>query len=557
MSKTVDRRPSSLASLEPEEKLRLLRILLFVALGIRLIYAAAMELVPDESYYWLWTRHLALGYFDHPPMIAYVIWLGTWLFGDKELGVRVVIALMSVGTIAIIIAMGKRVLRDDRAMVWVALIWLTSPLMMGLGILATPDTPVVFFSTCALTFVALIVDRDDQLGAGDRVVGGRGSRRAEAGSKDAARREPRPPVAAERRVGGSPVLWALFGIFSGLAMVSKYTGVLLPFAVAMMMLTTAKGRAHYRRPWVYLSGVLALAVFSPVVWWNKQHAWVSFLFQLRHGTMDGHPSASAPVAAAIVRFFADIGTYLGGQLVIWTPLLFVVTIVVLVYYWRRYRTITQLDRLLLWTGTVPLVFFGLAVLASHHTEPNWPAFAYVPSSLLIGRWLAENWSNRRIGLVRGGVQVATAFLIGMLVLAAPPVTRWVVRRPFHVPHAICDLVGWRQFGQWLGNQTTQYGNVPVVANMHQNAGQAAFYMPGQPQVWSESIGSRPDAFDYFDERPDFARIPAVFWLGGHHDLFAKKYGLETAVQTTYYGGRPPNGRVEEGYLLVRPGNVKR
>jgi 4-amino-4-deoxy-L-arabinose transferase-like glycosyltransferase len=551
MSKVAESRPKSVAALEPQEKLRLLRILLFVALGMRLIYAAAMELVPDESYYWLWTRHLALGYFDHPPMIAYVIWLGTWLFGDRELGVRVFIALMSVGTIAIIIALARRLLRDDRAAVWVALIWLTSPLMMGLGILATPDTPVVFFSTCALTFVALIADRDDR---GDAVEGsplpnpppeyrGRGKKSVAPVSK------------ATRFQSSSPVLWILFGLFSGLAMVSKYTGVLLPGAVALMMLTTAKGRAHYRRPWVYLSGILALVIFSPVVWWNSQHQWASFLFQLRHGTTNGHAGSHVAIGTAIVRFFADIGTYLGGQLVLWTPLLFVVTIVVLVYYWRRYRTITQLDRLLLWTGTVPLVFFGIAVIPSHHTEPNWPAFAYVPVSLLIGRWLSETWSNQRVGLVRGGVQVAAGFLVVMLVIAAPPVTQRIVRLPFHVPHALSDLVGWRQFGQWLSNQSMQYGGVPAVCNMHQFAGQAAFYTPGQPEVWCDGIGSRPDAFDYFDRQPDFATIPAVFWVGGHHDLFAKKYGYEEVAQTTYYGGRPPNGRVATGYLLARP--VKR
>jgi 4-amino-4-deoxy-L-arabinose transferase-like glycosyltransferase len=431
----------------------------------------------------------------------------------------------------------------------VALIWLTSPLMMGLGILATPDTPVVFFSTCALAFVAMIAGRDEQGGA----VGGNPHPNPPPEYRERGKRRGRQLATMGRRSQSSPLLWILFGLFSGLAMVSKYTGVLLPASVAVMMLTTPRGRAHYRRPWIYLSGILALAVFSPVVWWNRQHGWASFLFQLRHGTVDAHSEAAAvPIGDAIVRFFADIGNYLGGQLVIWTPLLFVVTILVGVAYWRRYRTITQLDRLLLWTGTVPLAFFGLAVLASHHTEANWPAFAYVPLSLLIARWLSENWDSQRVALVRGGVQVAAGFLIGMLIIAAPPVTTWIVRRPFHVPHALSDLVGWRQFGQWLSNQSNMAGGVPVVANMHQVAGEAAFYMPGQPEVWCDGIGSRPDAFDYFDVRPDFAKIPAVFWVGGHHELFAKKYGLEEVAQTTYFGGRPPNARMEVGYLLVRP-----
>jgi len=524
MSKTLVR-PDAHATLNPAEKLRLVRIMLALAIGVRLLYSAAVELVPDESYYWVWSRHLALGYFDHPPMIAYLIWVGTWLFGDREIGVRFVVALMSVGTILIIIATARRILQNDRATLWVALIWLTSPLMMGLGILATPDTPVVFFSTAGLAMAAFIAKRDDDA----------------SNSSGAA-------------ASGSPVLWILFGIFSGLAMVSKYTGVLLPSAVALAMLTSPKGRAHYRHPWIYLSGSLAVAVFSPVIWWNKQHQWASFLFQIRHGALngEGHPALSA--GKAFLRFFADIGIYVGDQLGIWTPLLFAIVIVVLIYYWRRHRDLGQLDRLLLWTGTAPLVFFALAMLPSHHTEPNWPAFAYVPISLLIGRWLIEKPSPERFAWVRGGVQVSAAVLAGMLVMFAPPVTQRLVRLPFHVPHAISDFTGWPKFAHWMSTQSEQAGRAIVVTNRHQDAGEGAFYMPGQHEVWSDGIGSRPNAFDYFDDKPDFSKIPVVFWVGGHHELFAQKYGYVEFAQTTYhaFSGRNPNPRVEVGYLLYRP-----
>src|SRR2546426_835356 len=45
-----------------------------VALAFRVWYASFRPLLPDEAYYWVWTRHLAAGYFDHPPMVAYLIW---------------------------------------------------------------------------------------------------------------------------------------------------------------------------------------------------------------------------------------------------------------------------------------------------------------------------------------------------------------------------------------------------------------------------------------------------------------------------------------------------
>lgn len=490
-----------------------------MALGIRLIYSAAIELVPDEAYYWVWSRHLSLGYFDHPPMIAYLIWAGTWLLGDHELGVRLLMAMMSIGTIVVIIAVARKILRNDRATIWVALMWVASPLLMVLGILATPDTPLVFFSTAALAFIVLISNRDDD-----------------------------PQVAR----GGSPGLWLLFGLFSGLAMVSKYPGVLLPAAVALAMLTSPKGRAHYRRPWIYLSGIISLAVFSPVIWWNAKHDWASFLFQIRHGTMNGELRPAIGFWAAVPRLFADIGTYLGGQLLIWTPILFVLVIVVLYRYWRHYRTLAQVDRVLLWTSTVPLVFFLLAVIPSHHTELNWPAFAYVPGSLLIGRSLSQSDSEAMFGWVRGGVQVSTGFLIALLVIFAPPVTARIVRLPFHVPHLVRDTIGWPEFARWAGNQARVAGDALIITNRHQDAGEIAFYMPGQHEIWSDGVGSRPNAFAYFAPQPDYGNIPVVFWVGGHHELFAKKYGYEEVVQSTYRAfARPnPDPRVEAGYVLV-------
>src|SRR6185295_16168384 len=61
---------------------------LLLALVVRLVVAALVPLHPDEAYYWEWSRHLAAGYFDHPPAIAWFIRGGTLLLGDTPLGVR-------------------------------------------------------------------------------------------------------------------------------------------------------------------------------------------------------------------------------------------------------------------------------------------------------------------------------------------------------------------------------------------------------------------------------------------------------------------------------------
>src|SRR5580704_12397486 len=54
----------------------------------RLLVAAVTPLSPDEAYYWVWSRALAGGYPDHPPMVALWIRVGTFVAGDGPLGVR-------------------------------------------------------------------------------------------------------------------------------------------------------------------------------------------------------------------------------------------------------------------------------------------------------------------------------------------------------------------------------------------------------------------------------------------------------------------------------------
>jgi 4-amino-4-deoxy-L-arabinose transferase-like glycosyltransferase len=503
------------------DQLRFIRAIVLAFVGIRLMYAAALQLVPDEATYWVWSRHLAAGYLDHPPGVAFLIRAGTYLLGFNELGVRLATIIMAAGGIFICMAIGRKILRDDRAAVWIGVFWLTSPLLAGLGTLATVDTPADFFSLCALAFALMIADRE-------------------------------APTRKGEKPASQKILWLLFGFFAGLALLCKYTAILLPASIAMAILFSRQGRLHYRRPWIYLGGLVALAVFSPVIWWNARHQWASFLFQLRHGS-EGSEDVAIPVGAAatFIRFCKDIVIYIGGQAGLWTPILFAIAIVVLVVYWRRYRSITQVDRVLLWTGSVPLVFFGIMFLKSHHGEGNWPAFAYFPISILTARWLSEKWEGKRVDWARGGVRVALGVLIVMHVIIWPGVTERLLRLRWHIPHALRDTVGWRDFGRALGDDAQRMGYPMVIANRHQDAAEAAFYMPEHPDVWCIGIGSRPTAYDYFDERIDLAKIRAVLWIGGHVDQFEKKYGYNEQLRNdlTFLPGK--NQMTFRTYLLVR------
>src|SRR5690349_7924351 len=83
------------SSIKLELTPRLARVALGLLLFWRMWYAALRQLTPDEALYWVWARHLSTGYLDHPPMVAWLIWLSRHVLGDNELGVRIIGVLMS------------------------------------------------------------------------------------------------------------------------------------------------------------------------------------------------------------------------------------------------------------------------------------------------------------------------------------------------------------------------------------------------------------------------------------------------------------------------------
>ncbi|MEJ2584411.1 MAG: glycosyltransferase family 39 protein, partial [Robiginitalea sp.] len=102
---------------------RPLTIFLGGLLLINLIQAYSTQLIFDEAYYWYYAQNPAWGYFDHPPMVAWMIALGTWLV-DNELGVRLLSCLLGVGTFLLLWSLTEN--PKKRAYVREFFIWVLS-----------------------------------------------------------------------------------------------------------------------------------------------------------------------------------------------------------------------------------------------------------------------------------------------------------------------------------------------------------------------------------------------------------------------------------------------
>src|SRR5215469_12159835 len=106
---------------------------------LRFIATALLPLSADEAYYWLWSRHLAAGYFDHPPAIAFVIRLGTLIFGAPSLGVRFGGLLLSIAASVFVWRGGALLLGDGTSGARAALFFNLTLMVSVETLAATPD----------------------------------------------------------------------------------------------------------------------------------------------------------------------------------------------------------------------------------------------------------------------------------------------------------------------------------------------------------------------------------------------------------------------------------
>ena len=328
---------------------------------LRLALAASMPLAPDEAYYWIWSRALAPGYFDHPPMVAFWIRAGTWLAGDSALGIRLLGPFSAALGSVLLWDTAERLLPGRNAgMVAVSL--LNATLLVGAGaIVVTPDSPLLLFWVFALWAMARII------------------------------------------AGGSGIWWLAVGLFVGLDSASKYTAILLALGIGIWL--AVAGRPWLRRREPYAGAVLALVIVTPVLWWNAAHQWVSFLRQ------GARVDAWSPGRAS--QYLLEL---LGSQIGIATPLIFLFCVAGIALAarsaWRRWDPAWSLLAIL---SLLPALMFVQHAVGDR-VQANWPAVLYpaatVAAAGLSGRFWRRAWIPAiALGLfMTGAVYVQAAFM---------------------------------------------------------------------------------------------------------------------------------------------------
>lgn len=371
--------------------------------AVRLFYISYLQLAPDEAYYWYWSKHLDWSYFDHPPMTAYIMAIFTSLGTDSEFFVRLGGFSCSIVCLVLVYLAGKKLVPENDRFPWEVLAIANITLLFSTGsMIQTPDTPLLLFWTAAFYFGVQII------------------------------------------TGGKAFWWYLWGTALGLGLLSKYTAVLLVPCQFAYLLVSPSNRHWLARKEPYVALLIGTIIFSPVIFWNWEHQWISFAYQSAHG----FSSDRQHVGAKLLE-------YIGGQALAITPGIFLAFL----FYgvmgtWRSVREPVSEYLYLAFLSWPVLLFFAFSTAVGDLAEANWPAPAYIAGLILMWAVYARPLEKRKYAIrVLVYVAFGLAFVINVVIhvhLITPVIPLPAnndVSSQFH---------GWRELGKRIDSLIERY-----------------------------------------------------------------------------------------------------
>jgi 4-amino-4-deoxy-L-arabinose transferase-like glycosyltransferase len=397
-------------------------ITVLALVALRLVSATWTPLTFDEAYYWMWSKHLAFGYYDHPPGVALVIRLGTMIAGDTELGVRLVSILLAL-PMSYAVYRAAAILFGGRRVAATATILLNVTLMAAVGtLIVTPDSPLLVASSFIVLCLAKVLET------------GRGA------------------------------WWLAVGVAVGAALLSKYTALFFGPAILIWLVSVPKLRRWLISPWPYLGGLVSLLMFTPVILWNADHHWVSFIKQLGRSRIEDFKPAF-------------IGELIPTQIAFATPLVFVLGAMGLYALLKRDGGASAARGLLnaiFWTIVVYFVWHSLhARVEANWFAPVYPVFAMAAAvAANLTRW--DRSQQRVVDFCLRWAAPTGILMFALLIVQANTGVLSGYRRDATVRSV---GVGWRELANGIEAVRARTGATCVLAPDYGTTGWLAFYLP--------------------------------------------------------------------------------
>lgn len=328
---------------------RLLPVFFVAVFIMRLALGGMTGLGDDEAYYWDWSRHLQLSYFDHPGMIAWMIKASTSVFGNNAFAVRLPAILCNTGATLFLFFLAIDMF-NLRVALYAALLHTIVPIFALGGMMAVPDAPMGFF----WAFMSWLGWKIASKVAGGTFLG------------------------AEDRV--SPALWVMMGVVFSLGFLSKYTMVLVGASLVLYFFFDSTLRRALYSTGFGTAILIIMAGMLPVIIWNGQHEWGSFAFHLR----DRQSGGGGANFTRWLQFWVS-------QAAFFSPVLLLLNLFAMLT--ALFRSSDARWRYLFWLSFPTITLFTVQALFAEF-KPHWPAPAHFSLLIASAKLLEEGFGGR-------------------------------------------------------------------------------------------------------------------------------------------------------------------
>jgi 4-amino-4-deoxy-L-arabinose transferase-like glycosyltransferase len=421
---------------------------------MRIIYAMFLPLAPQEAYYWNYSRHLALSYFDHPPMAAYFIRLAT-LLGTSAFSIHLAAILLSIPLSIAIYKLGS-LLFDEWVGFWSAVV-INLTFIYALGaLIITPDTPMLLFWTLVM-ISCLMID-----------------------------------------LGKGKFWWILLGIFIGAGFDSKYPIVFAGLGAFLFFMSSKNRVKHFATIWPYLSLISAFIIVLPVIYWNYSHNWASFAFQ------------TSRRAGEMTRFRPDM--FLGYIGTIFAIYGFIPIPLLLKGIWNSLKEALKsklTNHILIVAFSIPLVIFLVPVSLRSWVKMNWTTPAF------IGWFIAAVAYYQKYCESKSWVQIYGKITLAFILIAMIAV-HVVVLMP-NIYFGRGDYyAGWKELAHKIESIRSEMPGPYVIAGSeYKISSELAFYLKDHPETLGNNIiGQNGLQYDYWSNPDTLLGYNAIYVYDG-------------------------------------------
>lgn len=345
---------------------------LCLIIGVLMIRLYALIISPlglhgDEAQYWTWSQNLDWGYFTKPPLIAWVIWITTSMFGDAEWAVRLSSPILHAIT-AFVIFRTARFAFDSQTGFWAAAIYFLMPaLWLSSAIISTDVSLLLCWATALNAWLHI---------------------------RESAR-------------------WPHFiqlGLALGFGLLAKYAMLFFLPALGLAYIIDTQTRQGLNTIKGLVAGVLAFVVFLPNILWNYSHNFATISHTVDNANLETGNFPLHPL---------ELFTFWSEQFVVFGPITGILLILALLFSFRgKLETPTHWISLF---ALSPLIFISIQALISR-ANANWAVTAYIAGSILtahLGIKYAMRFKRWLIGAI---IAQSIACLVVGVILMSPSLT---------------------------------------------------------------------------------------------------------------------------------------